>query len=149
MEIPLEKQVEIVRNGMFYWMRESFTALRSYPGGIGKWQHMMHAALTAGYEKQGAPRNSGPQGFLEHVVARDLMLGLPAGGEVLSEDKFVYWIQDPFIVLKEKIGEEDYEQISTHGYVKTKLDYFCPGWHATLAKSCWRGNERSEWIIEK
>ena len=38
----------------------------------------MEQGLSTGYEKQGAPRNSGVDGFLKYVVERDQMLGLEA-----------------------------------------------------------------------
>ena len=135
----------------FYWMRESFLALKEYPNGIKKWQEIMDKALTTGYEKMGATRLSGPKGFLEYVVERDRLLGLRAGGSIINENKFSYHIKDPFIDLKDTITKEEYEQISTYGYLKTKMNYFLgPDWKAAMQSCPWNNDKKETlWVIEK
>jgi hypothetical protein len=149
------KPLDIVKNGMFYWMRESYMALRKQGyGGIRLWQEIMEKALTAGYESAKAKRNSGMRGFLKHVVARDKMLGLAAGGKIIvnkkNHQKFSYWIVDPFLPLKDKISQEEYHEISTNGFLRAKIKYFLgEGWITKMIKTPWNGDKRTEWILEK
>ncbi|MBI4895743.1 MAG: hypothetical protein HY831_04595 [Candidatus Aenigmarchaeota archaeon] len=147
----MNKELQIARAGMFFWMREAtLEMLKRGQEGIEEWQRKMDKGLLAGYEIQGAPRNSGVEGFLKYVVERDRFLGLEAGGHVTNERNFSYWIIDPFIPLREEITQEEYEKISTHGYLATKIRYFLPGeWKTTLMKSPWLGDDRTEWIIER
>ena|SRR3989344_2309299 len=138
-----------------YWMAESYLALRGYSGGIEKWKEIMSKGLSLAYEKMGAMRLSGPESFLEYVIGRDKMLGLHAGGDIIDENKFSYWIADPFLGLKDKITKKEYEQISTHGYLKTKMDYFLgKDWKAMMHKCPWdsnddKDNNKTSWLIEK
>jgi hypothetical protein len=140
---------EIVSKGLFHWMRESFLALRKQPEGIKLWQEIIDKALTSGYESSGAVPSSGPEEFLKHVVERDKLLGLEAGGEILSPDKFSYWIKDPFLPLKNSIPLEEYQEISTLGYIEAKRKFFVPDFSVRMVKNMWEGEERSEWIFEK
>ena len=64
-------KVEIVRAGMFTWMRTAYLLARKRcPQGIREWQAQMENALIQGYTIAGAERNSGPEGFLKYVVER-------------------------------------------------------------------------------
>ena len=149
------KSADIIKSGMFYWMLESYMALRLHKNGIKQWQEIMDKALSAGYEKQGAKQSSGPEGFLKNVIARDKLLGLKAGGSVLAKNgkqitKFSYWIECPFASLKDRINAQEYEEISTKGYLATKIKYFLgDDWKANMIKNPWLGNPRTEWVIEK
>ncbi|MBI5332126.1 MAG: hypothetical protein HZB65_00990 [Candidatus Aenigmarchaeota archaeon] len=149
------KSIDIIKSGMFYWMQESYMALRKHKNGIKQWQELMDKGLCAGYEKQCAKRGSGAKGFLKHVIARDRLLGLEAGGGIMARKgkqitKFSYWIECPFAVLKDRIGVEEYEEISTKGYLATKIRYFLgDGWVASVVKSPWLGDKRTEWVVEK
>lgn len=144
----LLEQRDIAAATAFYWMRQAaIIALNS--GSVDQWQAAMREGLHAAYKRMGAPGNSGAKGFLRYVLERDRALGLEAGGETRSSDEFIYWIKDPFLPLKDKITEKQYECLSTHGYLQAKIDYFCPGFSATLTKSPWRGDDRTEWVIKK
>ena len=44
---------------------------------------------------------------------------------------------------------EEYEEISTRGYIATKIKYFCPGFIPKMTKNRWKGDERTEWVIRK
>ena len=141
---------------MFYWMRESYMALRKQEyGGIRSWQNIMDKGLSAGYDSQGAKRNSGVKGFLKHVIARDKLLGLKTGGKILAKKgkqitRFSYWLECPFTSLKDRLSMEEYEEISTRGYLATKIRYFLgDGWKATMMKNPWKGHKRTEWVVEK
>lgn len=136
--------------GMFFWMMESYKALReSGEEGIKKWQDIITKSLHAGFEKQGAKCNSGPDAFLKFVVERDKALGLEAGGEIIDSNSFAYWIKDPFLPLKESMTLKDYENISTLGYVEAKKQFFVSEFNVKMTKNMWKGDEISEWIFER
>ena len=153
--------LSIFKSGMFHWMKEAYLLARiSGIEGIREWQKAMEAALHAGYEAAGAPRNSGPEGFLKYVVERDQALGLSAGGEILEREEgkvlsFRYWIVDPFMSLKKQLGlegqdaENTYREISTNGYLAAKIRYFCSDFRATIIKSTWKDDDRTEWILRR
>ncbi len=148
----MNKEYPLSLKGMFAWMAGSYVDLKSIAGeeGIILWKQRMDKGLSAGYNAQGAARGSGVDAFLEHVVKRDHVLGMEAGGHVTNERKFSYWIKDLFYLFKNEISETDYQNISTHGYLATKIKYFLTGeWKATMTKNPWQGHDRTEWIIEK
>ncbi len=142
---------EIFRNNMFHWIRTAYKIARLVGrDGIKAWQDEMKKGLQKGYDTAGAKRGSGPTGFLKYVVERDRALDLSAGGEVIDQDTFIYWIEDFFSPLKEEgVTEQEYEDISTRGYLAAKIEYFCPGFEPKLVKSPWRGDKRTEWILRR
>lgn len=144
----LKEQRDIAAATAFYWMRQAaLIALRAGESGIVQWQRVMREGLHAAYEKMGASRNSGPENFLKYVIERDRALGLEAGGEIKSGEEFVYWIKDPFIPLRNMVDDYAYERLSTRGYLKAKIDYFCPEFTPSMTKSPWRGDDRTEWVL--
>ncbi len=168
-EAPVDYSL-IFRSGMLHWMREAYLLARlSGLEGIQEWQRAMKTALHAGYEAAGAPRNSGPEGFLRYVVERDKYLGISAGGEILEREgrkvlSFRYWIVDPFIDVRDRLKkielenekrltdqelENEYRRISTEGYLAAKIDYFCSDFKPEMLKSTWRGDDRTEWVLRR
>jgi len=63
-----------------------------------------------------------------------------------------YWIVDPFVMLKNRITEDEYQIISTFGYVSIKVNFFLGDvseWSVELKESPWGGYERSLWQITR
>ena len=122
--------------------------------GLEEFNKIMAVALPAGYEAAyGQVRGSGVDGFLRYVIDRDRMLDYEVGGRKISDTEFEYWIRDPFIDLKDIITEDEYQIISTHGYVWIKMNFFldddAPNWFAHLKESPWRGHRRSLWRMKR
>ena len=112
---------------------------------------ILSKALESGYERAGARRGAGVNEFLYYVIERDRLVGLEAGGEKISGWEFTYWIEDMFLFLCRdgSLTLDEYETISTDGYLRTKINYFLPNpenWNAEMTMSPFL-SDRTEWKI--
>ena len=146
------------RLGMIFGRCLDLTALSFFELGgrkdIQEFNRIMKEGLHKGYERAYPnSRESGIEGFQEYVVERDEIIGCKAGVNVSNENQFIYSIEDPFVYLVDAVTKDQYEQISTRGYLDAKMDYFfgadAKRWSRFLEHSRYDGKNESVWRMIK
>jgi hypothetical protein len=107
---------------------------------------VMERNLGAAYDTMGVKRGN-PQDFVRVVGERDASVGLHVEFPVVNEKKIVYqFYTDPFPGLN---GEVDPQKLAST-YMDFKVSYLLgANWAWRMTKHAWRGNEYTEYVIEK
>lgn len=144
-------ELDPVRAGFFGWMAGAYIDLKQFgPKGIKLWQKRMDG-LKEAYRKMGAKENGGPEEFLYYVPERDSLLGIAAGGDIIDENSFKYWIntKQAFGTIWNQIDEQDYKNITLNGFIKTKRDFFVPYHTVIHEKNMFTGDDMDEFLFTK
>lgn len=141
---------ESVKKNLLFWMIEDYLESKNAgPAGIERWRARVTKSIRDLLEESGADEESGIRGFSRFCAQNEIFPGI-SGLQVVTADKMFFWvmnmIQDSY---RKSLKEEDYDDLTTHGIVKAKAEFFCPGYTVALVKSQFEGEDRSEWVIEK
>jgi hypothetical protein len=137
-------------NAAFFKTHETyFLALKAKLGeavALDVMRIVMERNLGAAYDAMGFKRGN-PQDFARVVGERDASIGLVVKFPEVAENRIVYqFYTDPFPGLK---GEVDPQKLAST-YMDFKVSYLLgANWAWRMTKHAWRGDEYTEYVIEK
>jgi len=150
----MNEKEQFLKNFAWFWLAQSVYYACSAQK-MNEWQAEMRNGLFKGYDAQGAKRMGGVDEFIEHVGKRDNeFVCIPVDFEKADENRFIYRMRVcPFLGARgrlKSIGVRDCKEISTEGYLKTKIEYFLgDAWKLQTTRCIWKGDKYCEHVFVK